>query len=36
LVVPVDSIEKLAGIDFLPELEDSLEDRLEALADYKN
>ncbi|HLV15210.1 MAG TPA: DNA/RNA non-specific endonuclease [Xanthomarina sp.] len=35
-VVPVDSIEKLTGIDFFPELEDSLEERLEASADYKN
>ncbi|WP_299399352.1 DNA/RNA non-specific endonuclease [uncultured Gelidibacter sp.] len=34
-VVPVDSVEVLTGIDFFPALEDSLEDRLEASADYK-
>ncbi|MFV0572732.1 MAG: DNA/RNA non-specific endonuclease [Xanthomarina gelatinilytica] len=35
-VVPVDSIETLTGIDFFPELEDSLENELEASADYKD
>lgn len=35
-VVPVDSIEKLTGIDFFPELEDTLENELEASADYKS
>lgn len=35
-VVSVDSIETLTGIDFFPELEDSLENELEASADYKN
>jgi endonuclease G len=34
-VVPVDSIEVLTGIDFFPELEDTLEDKLEASANYK-
>lgn len=34
-VVSVDSIESLTGIDFFPELEDVLEDRLEANTDYK-
>jgi len=34
-VVPVDSIETLTGIDFFPELEDALEDTLEASANYK-
>lgn len=34
-VVSVDSVEVLTGIDFFPALEDSLEDRLEASADYK-
>lgn len=34
-VVSVDSIEALTGIDFFPELEDTLEDRLEAMVDYK-
>jgi endonuclease G len=33
--VPVDSIEVLTGIDFFPELEDTLEDKLEASANYK-
>ncbi|MDO6760891.1 DNA/RNA non-specific endonuclease [Tamlana sp. 2_MG-2023] len=35
-VVPVDQIEGLTGIDFFPELEDDLEDQLEASAQYKN
>ncbi|MEZ4793242.1 MAG: DNA/RNA non-specific endonuclease [Gelidibacter sp.] len=35
-VVPVDSIETLTGIDFFPELEDSIENDLEARSDYKN
>lgn len=34
-VVSVDSIEALTGIDFFPELEDDVEDRLEASSDYK-
>lgn len=35
-VVSVDSIEKLTGIDFFPQLEDSLENRLEASSSYKD
>ncbi|HEA30942.1 MAG TPA: DNA/RNA non-specific endonuclease [Leeuwenhoekiella sp.] len=35
-VVSVDEIEKLTGIDFFPELEDSIENKLEASSDYKN
>jgi len=35
-VVSVDSIEKLTGIDFFPELEDALENKLEASSDYKD
>tara|TARA_R110002049_G_scaffold206269_1_gene376799 strand:- start:44252 stop:45061 length:810 start_codon:yes stop_codon:yes gene_type:complete len=35
-VVSVDSIEKLTGIDFFPELEDSIENKLEALSSYKD
>lgn len=35
-VVSVDDIEKLTGIDFFPELDDSVENRLEASSDYKN
>lgn len=35
-VVSVDSIEKLTGIDFFPELDDSIENKLEASSDYKN
>ncbi|WP_194766144.1 DNA/RNA non-specific endonuclease [Tamlana sp. I1] len=35
-VVPVDSIEKLTGIDFFPELEDDLENKLEASNSYKD
>jgi endonuclease G len=34
-VVSVDEVEKLTGIDFFPELEDGLEDRLEASSSYK-
>lgn len=35
-VVSVDEVEKLTGIDFFPELEDAVENRLEASSDYKN
>lgn len=35
-VVSVDSVEVLTGIDFFPELEDALEDKLEAMTNYKN
>ncbi|WP_142783945.1 DNA/RNA non-specific endonuclease [Changchengzhania lutea] len=35
-VVSVDDIEKLTGIDFFPELEDTLENKLEASSSYKN
>ncbi len=35
-VVPVDSIEKLTGIDFFPQLDDATEDRLEKSSDYKD
>lgn len=35
-VVSVDSIEKLTGIDFFPQLEDSLENKLEASSSYKD
>ncbi|WP_100616277.1 DNA/RNA non-specific endonuclease [Confluentibacter citreus] len=35
-VVSVDSIEALTGIDFFPELEDSLENKLEASSNYKD
>lgn len=35
-VVSVDSVEVLTGIDFFPELEDGLEDKLEAMTNYKN
>ncbi|PWH83442.1 endonuclease [Algibacter marinivivus] len=35
-VVSVDEIEKLTGIDFFPELEDSLENKLEASSSYKD
>ncbi|MGB5420473.1 DNA/RNA non-specific endonuclease [Algibacter sp.] len=35
-VVSVDAIEKLTGIDFFPELEDSIENKLEASSSYKN
>ncbi|SEQ70800.1 endonuclease G [Hyunsoonleella jejuensis] len=34
-VVPVDEVEALTGIDFFPELEDAIEDRLEASSSYK-
>lgn len=34
-VVSVDEIEELTGIDFFPELDDSIENRLEALSNYK-
>ncbi len=34
-VVPVDTIEKLTGIDFFPQLDDNIEDRLEASSSYK-
>ena len=35
-VVSVDSIEQLTGIDFFPELEDNLEEKLEASNSYKD
>ncbi|NND51597.1 MAG: DNA/RNA non-specific endonuclease [Flavobacteriaceae bacterium] len=35
-VVSTDRIEELTGIDFFPQLEDQLEDRLEASSSYKN
>ncbi|MFV0565654.1 MAG: DNA/RNA non-specific endonuclease [Flavobacteriaceae bacterium] len=35
-VVPVDTIEKLTGIDFFPQLDDTLENRLEASGSYKD
>lgn len=35
-VVPVDTIEKLTGIDFFSELEDEKENKLEASSNYKN
>ena len=35
-VVSVDSIESMTGIDFFPELEDAVENRLEANSDYKD
>lgn len=35
-VVSVDAIESLTGIDFFPEMEDSLENRLEAKSNYKD
>lgn len=34
-VVSVDTIEKLTGIDFFPELDDETENKLEALSSYK-
>jgi endonuclease G len=34
-VVTVDSVEKITGIDFFPELVDETEDRLEKSSDYK-
>ena len=35
-IVPVDKIEELTGIDFFPELNDMVENRLEAASHYKN
>lgn len=35
-VVSVDSVEVLTGIDFFPELDDELEDKLEAMDSYRN
>ena len=35
-VVSVDSIETLTGIDFFPQLEDSLENKLESSSSYKD
>ena len=35
-VVSVDEIEELTGIDFFPELEDTLENKLEASSSYKD
>lgn len=35
-VVSVDSIEKLTGIDFFPELDDAIENKLEASSNYKD
>lgn len=35
-VVSVDQIEKLTGIDFFPELDDALENKLEASSSYKD
>ena len=35
-VVPVDTVEKLTGIDFFPELDDAIENKLEASSSYKN
>ena len=35
-VVSVDEVEKLTGIDFFPELEDTLENKLEASSSYKD
>lgn len=35
-VVSVDSIEKLTGIDFFPELDDAVENQLEASSSYKD
>jgi len=35
-VVSVDSIERLTGIDFFPELDDEIETKIEASNDYKN
>jgi endonuclease G len=34
-VVPIDTIEHLTGIDFFPNLEDTLEEQLESSSDYK-
>ncbi|WP_296386249.1 DNA/RNA non-specific endonuclease [Winogradskyella sp.] len=35
-VVSVDEVEKLTGIDFFPELENTIENKLEASSNYKN
>lgn len=35
-VVPVDSIEAITGIDFFPELDDAIENKLEASSSFKN
>ena len=35
-VTSVDTIERLTGIDFFSELDDDLENKLEASSDYKN
>ena len=35
-VVPVDDIERLTGIDFSPQLDDALENKLEASSSYKD
>jgi endonuclease G len=35
-VVSIDAIEKLTGIDFFPELEDKIENKLEASSSYKS
>ena len=35
-VVSVDEIEKLTGIDFFPDLDDTIENRIEASSSYKN
>ncbi|MBU2928798.1 DNA/RNA non-specific endonuclease [Winogradskyella psychrotolerans] len=35
-VVSVDEVERLTGIDFFPELDDALEDKLEASSSYKS
>lgn len=35
-VVTVDEVEKLTGIDFFPELDDAVENKLEASSNYKN
>jgi endonuclease G len=35
-VVSVDFVEVLTGIDFFPQLEDTLENKLEAKSDYKS
>ncbi|MBL87154.1 MAG: endonuclease [Winogradskyella sp.] len=35
-VVSVDEVEKLTGIDFFPELDDAIENKIEASSSYKN
>ena len=35
-VVSVDALEVLTGIDFFPELDNDLEDKLEAMISYSN